>query len=165
MRKVIAAFFAVILSFFGAMVVINAQDNGSVKQQFLAEREKFFELYGAESIDPESRAALKRYFGQAHDRIFAAILRLENISSRLKYIDGSNSNSRAGELLEEANAELLEARHGLETASYDFEHMFTYNDPQAAFRALRYSVAENINVKIADAHTKLGQAALLLHHE
>ncbi|MEK7576516.1 MAG: hypothetical protein AAB482_02355 [Patescibacteria group bacterium] len=159
-------FLFLVIFLIGCFVVLRVEAAESVHDIFLRERNKFFELKGGEKIESDQRIILKEAFRYTYERSFAAVLRLENISARLKVYElGSKTkdvSSRATDKIAIADEALSGARSAIVRAATDFENIFLENQPADAFRAMRYSLNEHGISKLQDAHTALVEATILL---
>jgi hypothetical protein len=162
--------FLVFLLFFCFAVRASSSAAGSeLRDTFIRERSRFFELPGAENVGAEERIKLKKAFSTTNDRMLAALLRLEDISGRLKSRsakigDGRDAVKQANIKIALADQGLIDAEHVREKASDDFEHLFLADSPAEALRSLHYDISENILVKLHEAHTALVEATLLLEN-
>ncbi len=167
-RAVIFFFVVFLLSLF---VVYRVDAESGVRDRFLKERRKFFELVGSEQLGPDKRIILKESFRRTFERSLAALLRLENISSRLKKYEvkqgiDEDSFQKAFVKIAVADRSLLNARSAINKMVVDFENIFavkkSLDDSASALRELRYSFGANGISELQAAHTALVEATLLL---
>ncbi|MEK7150849.1 MAG: hypothetical protein AAB783_01485 [Patescibacteria group bacterium] len=161
----------VVIFLLSSFFVYRVDAASSVRDIFLKERKRFFELPGAEQLGVEKRVILKEAFRRTFERSLAALLRLENISSRLKKYEvkkeiDKDSLEKAFSKIAAADQSLLNARSAISRMVIDFENIFDTNessdDPASAFRELRYSFGAEGVLELQAAHTALVEATLLL---
>ena len=146
-----------------------AQENA--RARFVKERLHFVEFQNYQEragIDGETRARAKELFVLTSNRHLAAVLRLENIASRienaLRVRDAAGDDTASTRLkLAAARVLISESRDGLERAKNGFENIFSTASLTQGAREVSRIFREDIQYKLQRAHRMLIEISISDH--
>jgi len=146
-----------------------AQENA--RARFVKERLQFVEFQNYQEragVDGETRARSKEIFILTSNRHLAAILRLEDIASRiesaLRVRDAAGDDTVSTRLkLAAARVLIGESRDGLERAKNGFENMFSSASSTQVAREISRIFREDIQYKLQRAHRMLIEISISDH--